>query len=177
MFGREFPSKKCGEPLSWHILQDTIFFVKWRAENFAYGLLFVTKSFSYGLWFSGNNSISGATSLNSLRKECLVYELPYSKQRGWGSGLALLLLRRGNFFLYPWNCPHCTLKIWSPRIRPLFPLLLHIVTTFAVIKSHQGILSVFLAIFWPFSITQRPFKHVFVNEKTQRKIYGKCFKR
>ena len=47
------------------------FFVKWRAENFAYGLLFVTKYFSYGLWFSGNNSISGATSLNSLRKECL----------------------------------------------------------------------------------------------------------
>ena len=69
---REFPSKKRGQPLSWHILQDTNFFVKWRAENFAYGLLFVTKSFSYGLWFSGNNSISGATSLNSLRKECLI---------------------------------------------------------------------------------------------------------
>ena len=72
MFGRGFPQKNMEECLFRHILQDTFFFVKWRAENFAYGLLFVTKSFSYGLWFSRNNSISGATSLNSLRKECLV---------------------------------------------------------------------------------------------------------
>ena len=34
VFGREFPSKKCGKPLSCHILQDTNNFVKWRAENF-----------------------------------------------------------------------------------------------------------------------------------------------
>ena len=73
VFWREFPSKKCGEPLSWHILQDTKFSTKWRAENFVYRLFFVTKSFSYRLWFSRNNSISGATSLNSLRKECLKY--------------------------------------------------------------------------------------------------------
>ena len=34
VLGREFPSKKRGEPLSCHILQDTNNFVKWRAENF-----------------------------------------------------------------------------------------------------------------------------------------------
>ena len=36
---------------------------------------FVTKYFSHGLWYSWNNSISGATSLNSYRNECLVFAL------------------------------------------------------------------------------------------------------
>ena len=72
VFGREFTSKKRGEPLSRHIFQDTIFFVKWRAENFVCRLTLSQNFFHIDfLWFSENNSISGGTSLNSLRKESL----------------------------------------------------------------------------------------------------------
>ena len=52
VFGREFPSKKRGEPLSRHIFQDTIFFfVKWRAENFVCRLTLSQNLFHIGYGF------------------------------------------------------------------------------------------------------------------------------
>ena len=48
MLGREFPSKKRGEPLYCHILQDTNNFVKWRAENFVRRVTLTQKNFHMG---------------------------------------------------------------------------------------------------------------------------------
>ena len=48
VLGREFPSKKRGEPLSCHILQDTNNFVKWRAENFVRAATLTQKIFHMG---------------------------------------------------------------------------------------------------------------------------------
>ena len=78
---REKKRKKCGEPLSWRILQYTNNFIKGRAANFEQRVTLSQNVFHMGYGFPEQNSISGATSLNSLKKECLEdkkYENKYS---------------------------------------------------------------------------------------------------
>ena len=93
VFGREFPSKKCGESLSWHILQDTNFFVKWRAENFVCWVNLTQNICHMGYGFPEiSNSISGATSLNSIRKECLTQFIYWNTQNTHFRLLSLFLI-------------------------------------------------------------------------------------